>query len=288
MVEDFFWLSLVAVPCGPLVQLPLRTAGELEQLVPEFFNKKQDARDGCVLRTLCVAKCSAVDVNVESASARLMARVSHLQGLSQNSLPRHFSLMIGKRHGMCDHLKAVVQRAVVLAVEVFQAVAVGDGHDLGGVAIVLSGSVHFQFYAKIAITVPTEQRLRLVVIVLNRLAGSAARVAVVAERIFVAIALTGVISLADADEIAAAVTVCVVTVIAVLTERRGFISGIVIPPDALTAVRAENGFGFQTVRAERLAAERVELILGEFFSTVGANELWQGKDFAVFFNQIVW
>ena len=68
-------------------------------------------------------------------------------------------------------------------------------------------------------------------------------------------------------------TVCVVTVIAVLTERRGFISGIVIPPDALTAVRAENGFGFQTVRTEKFAAERVEFAPKEFFTAISANEL---------------
>ena len=128
----------------------------------------------------------------------------------------------------------------MLAVEVFQAVAVGDGHDLGGVVIVLTGSVRFQLYAKIAITLSAEQRLGFVVIILNWLAGSAARVAVIAERIFVAIALTGVIGLADADDITAAMTVCVVTVIAVLTERRGFISGVVVPPDALTAVGAEH------------------------------------------------
>ena len=141
---------------------------------------------------------------------------------------------------MRHHLKAVIQRAVMLAVEVFQAAAVGDGHDLSGVVIVLTGSVHFQLYAEIAITVPTEQRLRLVIVVLNRLAGSAARVAVIAERIFVAIALTGIISMDDSNEITTVVTVCVVTVIAVLTERRGFISGIVIPPDAFTAVGAEH------------------------------------------------
>ena len=121
--------------------------------------------------------------------------------------------MVSERHGMRHHLKAVVQRAVVLAVEIFKTVAVCNGHDLGGVVIVLTGSVHFQLHAKIAITVPTEQRLRLVIVVLDRLTGSAARVAVVAERIFVAIALTGVIGLADADDITAAVTVCVVTVI---------------------------------------------------------------------------
>ena len=136
-----------------------------------------------------------------------------------------------------------------------------------------ASAVHFQLYTEEAIAVPAEQRLGFVVIILNRLAGSAARVAVVAERILVSIALTGVIGLADADEIAAAVAVCVVTVIAVLTERRGFISGIVIPPDAFTAVRAENGFGFQTVRTEKFAAERVEFAPKEFFTAISANEL---------------
>ena len=68
-------------------------------------------------------------------------------------------------------------------------------------------------------------------------------------------------------------TVCVVTVIAVLTKRRGFVSGIVIPPDAFTAVGAENGFGFQTVRAEKLTVERVEFAPKEFFTAISANEL---------------
>ena len=124
-----------------------------------------------------------------------------------------------------------------------------------------------------AVAVSAEQRLGFVVIILNWLAGSAARVAVVAERIFVAVALAGVIGLADADDITAVVTVCVVTVIAVLTERRGFISGVVVPPDALTAVRAENGFGFQTVRTEKLTAERVEFAPKEFLTAISANEL---------------
>ena len=148
--------------------------------------------------------------------------------------------MVGKRHGMRHHLKAVVQRAVVLAVEIFKTVAVCNGHDLGGVVIVLTGSVHFQLHAKIAITVPTEQRLRLVIVVLDRLTGSAARVAVIAERIFVSIALTGIISMDNSNKVAAVVTVCVVTVIAVLTKRRGFVSGVVVPIDALTAVGSEH------------------------------------------------
>ena len=58
------------------------------------------------------------------------------------------------------------------AVEVFQAAAVGDGHDLGGVIIVLTGTVHFQLYAEEAVAVSAEQRLRLVIVVLDRLAGS--------------------------------------------------------------------------------------------------------------------
>ena len=68
-------------------------------------------------------------------------------------------------------------------------------------------------------------------------------------------------------------TVCVVTVIAVLTERCGFVSGVVVPPDTHTAVRAENGFGFQTVRAEKLTVERVKFAPKEFLTAISANEL---------------
>ena len=53
----------------------------------------------------------------------------------------------------------------------------------------------------------------------------------------------------DSNEITTVVTVCVVTVIAVLTERRGFVSGVVISIDALTAVGAENGHFLGTALA---------------------------------------
>ena len=55
----------------------------------------------------------------------------------------------------------------MLAVEIFNAVAVGDGHDLGGVVVVLAGTIHFQLYTKEAVTVSAEQRLGFVVIILN-------------------------------------------------------------------------------------------------------------------------
>jgi len=112
-----------------------------------------------------------------------------------------------------------------------------------------TGTVHFQLYAEEAVAVSAEQRLRLVIVVLDRLAGSAARVAVVAERIFVSVTLTGIISMDDSNEITTVVTVCVVTVIAVLTERRGFVSGVVVPPDARTAVRAEHRYFLSTALA---------------------------------------
>ena len=75
MVKNFLWLIFVAVPCGPLVQLPLRSTTELEQLIPEFFEEKQDACDGCILCALGIAKRGAVDVNMEPAGARLMTGI---------------------------------------------------------------------------------------------------------------------------------------------------------------------------------------------------------------------
>ena len=105
MVKNFFWLVFISVPCGPLVQLSLCSTTELEQLVPEFFNKKQDARNGRILCALSIAK----HMDVQTAGARLMAGIAHLHGLSQDGCPRHFCLMVGERHGVRHHLKAVVQ-----------------------------------------------------------------------------------------------------------------------------------------------------------------------------------
>ena len=82
-------------------------------------------------------------------------------------------------------------------------------------------------------------------------------------------------------------TALVVAVKAILAEWLILTACIIVPPDTISAAGTENGFGFQTVQTEKFAAERVELILGEFFSTVGTNKLWQRKDFAVFFKQIV-
>ena len=167
VVQELFWLVLIAIAGGPLVELVLRSAGKLQKLLPVLFEKVQNAGDHGVLPCFRFTEGIAVDVNMKSTGACLVAGVTHLHGFPQDVRPRHFRLMVGKRHGMRHHLKAVVQRAVVLAVEVFNTVAVCNGHDLGGVVIVLTGSVHFQLYTKIAIALSTEQRLGFVVIILN-------------------------------------------------------------------------------------------------------------------------
>ena len=82
-------------------------------------------------------------------------------------------------------------------------------------------------------------------------------------------------------------TALVVAVKAILTERLILTACIIVPPDTISAAGTKNSFGFQTVRTEQLAVEWVELVLGKFFSAVGANEFWQREDFAVFFNLLI-
>ena len=109
VVEDFFWLIFVAVPCGPLIELMLRSSAELQKFFPVLFEKVQNAGNHGVLLCFRLTKSIAVDVNMKATSPCLMARVTHLHGLSQDGCPRHFCLMVGERHGVRHHLEAIIQ-----------------------------------------------------------------------------------------------------------------------------------------------------------------------------------
>ena len=62
----------VAVAGCPLLQLPLGTTGEAQQLCPVALHKEQHAGNGVVLRVQRVSKGLAGDMDVQPAGARLM------------------------------------------------------------------------------------------------------------------------------------------------------------------------------------------------------------------------
>lgn len=95
-----------------------------------------------------------------------MGAVAHLLCLGENRCPGHMVQVIVQRHGMGYDFKAFIERAIMLAVDVLL-LAVGNVHNFGCVGIVFAGIVNFQLHTKVPISVPVEDRVRLVEIVEN-------------------------------------------------------------------------------------------------------------------------
>ena len=81
VVQELLRLILVAITGSPLVELVLRSAGKLQKLLPVLFKEEQDSGNHGILLCFCFTEGVAVDVNMKSAGARLMAGVTHLDGL---------------------------------------------------------------------------------------------------------------------------------------------------------------------------------------------------------------
>ena len=104
----------------------------------------------------------------------------------------------------------------MLAVDVFL-IAVGKVHDFGCVGIILPGIVDFQLHTKVPISVPVEDRVRLIVVILDYAMFSMPAMAAVAScRIIVFILIIGIVLM---DCSAAVHTGRVVPVIASAAQR---------------------------------------------------------------------
>ena len=95
-----------------------------------------------------------------------MGAVAQLLCFGENRRPGHMVQLIVQRHGMGYDFKAFIERAITLAVDVLL-LAVGNVHNFGCVGIVFAGVVYLQFNTKVPISVPVENRFRLVAIVEN-------------------------------------------------------------------------------------------------------------------------
>lgn len=139
-----------------MIQLALCPAAELQKFFPVLLEEEQNPGNHRILRPLRITKGVAVHMDMQTAGACLMAGIAHINRTMQNLLPRHFFPVVIQRHGVRYHFKTIVQRTVMLTVEIFQAVAVGDLHDLTGTGIILPGPVNLQLHAKIPGAISTE------------------------------------------------------------------------------------------------------------------------------------
>ena len=184
--------------------------------------------------------------------------------------PGHFLHVVLQRHGMCHHLEAVIQGTVMLAVQILQAVSVGDLHDSTCAGVIRASPVDFQLYAEILRAIATKQRFRLVIIVFDCFISPCMGVTVIAERIiFIVILVIGIIQM---DNTSAAFTAGIVPVIAGRAEGRVFIPGIVIPVDTLSAVGANHGLLICTAFAKCIVTHHDAILQWVLLSTVTADK----------------
>ena len=195
-----------------------------------------------------------------------MRGVAHLNSLCHDLRPRHFAAMEIERHGVRDNLEAIVKRTVMFTVGKC-APDVGDVHDAVSVGVTFARLVDFQLHAEEAIALAIEDGLRLVVIVIHT-TGNKARVAAVAVCILAAAAVVGIFL---SDHLAAACTVSIVVVIAVLAQWRGICAGVFTASNSLAAAGAENGLLVQTSRAEKFIPEWDQVFGGKGFAAVSAG-----------------
>lgn len=193
-------------------------------------------------------------MDVQTAAAGLVAAVTHLhRGMAQRG-PGHLMEMIVQRHGVGDDLEAIIQGAVVLAVDALCTV-VGQGHQGLGGANTLAAFVDFQLHAEVAGTGAIEDGLGLVVIALDAAGDGIAVVACVTQWFILFLVSSLIVGICQGDQSAAMVAAGIVVVIAGLAKGDFRGSGIVIPPETAAAVGTADSFRIQAAWAEGLAVE---------------------------------
>lgn len=181
-------------------------------------------------------------------------------------------------HGMGDDLKAILQGAVMLAVDVLF-FSVGNLHKLSGIGGAFPGLVDLKLHAEEAWPFTKEKGLWFIVVVLDGIEPMGA--AKTAEAVGAAGGLALpvlVVSVVHMEELSAIGAVGVVALIAALTKGRAVAAGVFASPDALAAMGAEGAFLLQTAGAKVLFVEAGASGNGHFLAADFAGKVFCGHD----------
>ena len=164
---------------------------------------------------------------------------------------------------MTYDLKTIFQAAVRLDVNVFL-MHIGDAFEAGGVVIVLTAFIHFQFYAEVSLSLTVENGCGFVAVFLDlilklvKASFAVGQVAVPADDAF-------------RNDLSAGFAAVVVGIKAVLTKAGVFIGNAVLFPDRLAAVVAGDAVFLNAVITKQFIVYRRALFLGKHSSAVVAN-----------------
>ena len=132
-----------------------------------LFEEVEDAGNAEILLSLSFPERFPAHMDVETAGPRLMAGIAQGDGLFADGCPGHLMEMVVQGHGMGDDLKAIVQGAVVLAIDAALTGIIGESQNLRGIPRVLAALVNFQFDTKIAGAASVEDWLRFIVVIMD-------------------------------------------------------------------------------------------------------------------------
>ncbi|ERJ96189.1 hypothetical protein RUMCAL_01444 [Ruminococcus callidus ATCC 27760] len=161
---------------------------------------------------------------------------------------------------MTYNFKAILQAAVRLNVDIFL-MHIGDAFESCGVVVVLAAFIHFQFYAKVSLSVSVENGCGLVAVLLDlvlkfvKASFAVGQVAVPADDAF-------------RNDLPVGFASIVVGIKAVLAKAGVFIGDAVLFPDRLAAVVAGDTVFLNTVIAEQLIVYRCAFSLRKHSSAV--------------------
>lgn len=142
--------------------------------------------------------------------------------------------MIIQRHWVTYQLKALVNGTVVLAVKMF-GLAINNTQNAFGIALIFTGLVNFQLHTKVLAACTIKNRLRLVIIIIDKLI-LAFIIAIIA--IVITVLIIGVILLNNCIAIN---TASIMLIIAILTDRPIAAAYVILAPDTFTV--ADTGCG---------------------------------------------
>lgn len=198
-----------------------------------------------------------------------MAGIAQRSCLLHDLPPRDFFQKVVQRHGVCHDLKTIIQASVMLTVNVL-AFVVGECQQFAGIFRILSTVIDLQLYAEVAGTRTIENRLRLEIVVMDLCVLILGIAAMAVWRIIIVSLITGIILM---DHTPAASAGEIVIVIAPLTQGSCAISGILFPPETISAVSANYSSIAQTFRTEELFIKRSQLFQGKG-CTAGITKFW--------------
>ena len=88
-------------------------------------------------------------MDMKAAGSGLMGGIAHTNRFPQEGLPGHIVLMVLQAHRMGDNFKAILQRAIMFAINAI-GLSISFLYDVSSVGGTFPSAVNFQFYAEVS------------------------------------------------------------------------------------------------------------------------------------------